>query len=141
MNEDTIKLRLREAWDALRRVPARGVPGYKTCWPDVIHDFHDAYGWERAAPRLEPASPRAIDNMNEVFGWFAFIADRDLTRAVWLTVGCGMGPIRAGHILGVSRWTVARWRQAGLDAIATGLGKSARDSCNHTGSNATARVS
>lgn len=138
---DRIKCRLRSAWDTLRRVPARGVPGYRTAWPDIVRNVYDAYGWERASFRLEPASPQAIDQMHETFTWFAFIANRDQTFAVWLTCGAGMGPRRAGHIMGVSRWTAARWRDTGLDAIATGLGKSQRDSCHHIGSSATARAS
>lgn len=141
LTQETIKLRLREAWDTLRRVPAHGVPGFKSNWPDVVHSVAEAYGWERASYRLEPASPQAIDRMHQTFTWFAFVADREKTFAVWLTCGAGMGPRRAGSIMGVSRWTAARWRDEALNQIATGLRKSQTDSCNRTSSNATARAS
>ena len=141
MTPEGVKLRIREAWDTLRRVPAPSVPGYRSAWPEVIQDYFDAYGAEPAMSRLEPASPRAIDRMHETFGWFKHIVNecqldtRHKTRAVWLCVGCGMGPRRAGYIMGVSRWTAARWRDDGIQAIVTGLSRS--NTCNQLGSNAT----
>jgi hypothetical protein len=119
---ETVGLRIREAWDTLRRVPAHGVPGFKTSWPDFVQDYFEAYGHSAAQVRLAPASPAAIDRMLETFGWFRFLADRPhLTKAVWLTAGCGMGPHRAGAILGVHRDTLRARRDDGLDLIVEGL--------------------
>lgn len=50
------------AWVA-RRLPARGVRpgGYKTAWPDVVHDKWAAYGWEAARGSPERPTARQID--------------------------------------------------------------------------------
>ncbi|MGH7864217.1 MAG: DUF6362 family protein, partial [Candidatus Binataceae bacterium] len=109
------------AWDTLRRVPAHGVPSYRTAWPDFVQDFWEAYTVDAPRVRLPPASPRAIDRMHEVFGWFRFVQDRDLTQALWACCGCGMGPRRAGYVLGCSRFTVARRRDEALQSIVAGL--------------------
>lgn len=124
---DQIAARLREAWDTLRRVPAHGVPGFRVSWPDIVQDAIDAYGYTAPIVRLARASPAAIDRMHETFGWFRFLEDRaHLAKAVWLTAGCGMGPKRAGAILGVHRDTLRARRDEGLDRIAEGLTREAR---------------
>ena len=118
----TIGLRIREAWDTLRRVPAHGVPGYRTSWPDFVQDQAEAYGYSAVTVRLARASPQAIDRMHATFGWFRHLEDKPhLAKALWLTCGAGMGPQRAGGILGVHRDTVRARRDAALDLIAEGL--------------------
>ena len=123
---ETVGLRIREAWDTLRRVPAHGVPGFRTSWPDVVQDYFDAYGHTTATVRLARAAPDAIDRMNECFSWFRYLEDSPhLTKAVWLPCGCGMGPHRAGAILGVHRDTIRARRDDALDAIVEGLRRGA----------------
>lgn len=126
MTREQVAERIREAWDTLRRVPAHGIPGYRSAWPEFVQDAWDAYGQAGPALRLEPASPRAIDEMNETFRWFRFVADRDLVRAMWLTCGCGMGPRRAGHILGCHRNTIRNRRDEALELILKGLARDVR---------------
>jgi hypothetical protein len=76
----------------------------------------------RAPVRLSPAQPRAIDRMDETFGWFRVLAGRPhLTAALWLTCGAGLGPKRAGEILGAHRDTVRARRDEALDAIVSEL--------------------
>lgn len=133
-----VRSRIREAWDTLRRVPAARVPGFKTAWPDVVQSYWEAYSNESSAPRLPPAEPRAIDRMHEAFTWFRFVGDRDLAQALWLTCGCGMGPRRAGAVLGVSRWSIARWRDEALQRIVVGILQA--DSCNRFGGGATSAL-
>ena len=117
-NEE-VAARLREAWDTLRRVPAPGGPRLRQSWPDVVLDVAEAYGYVQPAVRLSPASPKAIDRMYEVFGWFRVLADQpQLAKAVWLTCGAGMGPKRAGAVLGVHRDTVRARRDDALQRIA-----------------------
>jgi hypothetical protein len=119
---ETVAARIREAWDTLRRVPAHAVPGFRLSWPDVVQDTAEAYGYTAAAVRLARASPQAIDRMHETFAWFRFLADRPhLTKAMWLTAGCGMGPKRAGAILCIHRDTVRARRDEALDAVADSL--------------------
>ena len=117
-SRETVAFRIREAWDTLRRVPAHGVPGFATHWPDVVRDVFEAYGHSDVVVRLARASPQAIDRMNETFGWFGALEDLPhLTRAVWVCCGAGMGPRRAGGILGVHRDTVRARRDEGLDRM------------------------
>jgi len=123
-NRETVALRLREAWDTLRRVPAHSVPGFKMSWPDVVQDSVEAYGYTGATVRLARASPQAIDRMHETFGWFSYLEDRaHLTKAVWLTCGAGMGPKRAGALLGVHRDTLRNRRDEALALIVDGLNR------------------
>lgn len=118
ITRETVALRLREAWDTLRRVPAPGGPRLRLSWPDVVQDATEAYGYSRPAIQLAPASPQAIDRMHETFSWFRALADAPhLARAVWLTCGAGMGPTRAGEVLGVHRDTVRTRRDEALDRV------------------------
>ena len=117
-SRETVGFRIREAWDTLRRVPAHGVPGFDTYWPDYLRDVFEAYGRAPATVRLARASPQAIDRMNETFGWFGALEDLPhLTRAVWVCCGAGMGPRRAGGVLGVHRDTARARRDEGLDRM------------------------
>lgn len=122
ISEDMVRERLREAWDTLRRVPAHGIPGYRTAWPDIVQDYFDAYGAAAPVLRLTPASPRAIDRMHETFGWFAFLDGRPhLSKVLWLSCGCMLGSRRVGDILGISRWTVRDRRKEALALVCDGL--------------------
>lgn len=124
---ESVAARLREAWDTLRRVPAQSVPELRSSWPQVIHDLAEAYGYTAPVVRLSPASPQAIDRMHETFTWFKHLEGHPhLTKAVWLTAAAGMGPRRAGHILGTHRDTVRARRDEALDRIADALRKQAR---------------
>jgi len=114
--------RIREAWDTLRRVPAHGVPGFRTSWPDFVQDYFEAYGRTSPTLRLSPAAPQAIDRMTETFGWFRNLEGKPhLAKALWLTCGCGMGPHRAGAILGAHRDTIRNRRDEALDLIVEAL--------------------
>lgn len=120
---DFIAARLREAWDTLRRLPSQDVPTLRSTWPQAVQDVADAYGYTPPTARLSPASPRAIDRMNETFTWFKFLEDHPhLTRAVWLTAAAGMGPRRAANALGIHRDTVRARRDEALDRMAEGVG-------------------
>lgn len=121
---DHVTARLREAWDTLRRVPAPRIAELKSYWPQAIQDTAEAYGYTPAVVHLSPASPKAIDRMHETFSWFRFLEGMPhLTKAVWLTAACGMGPNRAGSILGIHRDTARTRRDEALDRIAEGLAR------------------
>jgi hypothetical protein len=124
---EMVAARMREAWDTLRRVPSQSVPGFRTSWPDMVQDTFDAYGYTQAQVRLARAAPAAIDRMHEAFGWFVHLGEQPhLTRAVWLCAGAGMGPKRAGAILGVHRDTMRARRDEGLERIAEALSRAAK---------------
>jgi hypothetical protein len=119
---DDVAYRIRESWDTLRRVPAHGIMGFKSSWPEYVRDALEAYGYDAVVVKLSPASPQAIDRMNESFGWFKFLeGERHLTIALWMTVGRGMGVHRAGCILGIHRHTVRHRREEALGRIVDGL--------------------
>jgi len=112
--------RVREACDTLRRLPVGQIQGYRSAWPEMMAECIDAAGCDGVV-RLAAASPRAIDRMLEVFGWFAHLRDRpQLAAALWMTCGRGMGPSRAGSLLGVHRDTVRHRRDEALDLMAAG---------------------
>jgi hypothetical protein len=117
-----VRVRIEEAGDTLRRVPVKGVPGFRSLWPDPVQEAVEAYGYTDVVLRLPPASPRAIDRMHEAFGWFRHLEDqRHLTIAMWMTVARRMGPRRVADVLGIHRNTVMQRRDDALDLIADGL--------------------
>ena len=114
--------RFRDAWDSLRRVPAPQVLGFMSSWPPYVREAVEAARPGDVIVRLSPASPQAIDRMHEVFGWFIHLNERPhLTSALWLTAAMGMGPKRAGAVLGVHRDTVRSRRNEALDIIVRAL--------------------
>ena len=123
-DRETVEVRIREAWDSLRRIPASTRQGYISSWPTYLRDASDALDEAPSRVRFSPASPRAIDRMHEVFGWFTYLEGQPhLTKAMWLTCAMGMGPKRAGLIIGAHRDTVRNRRNEALDLIASGLNR------------------
>ncbi|WP_085442551.1 DUF6362 family protein [Magnetofaba australis] len=74
--------RLEEAAKTLRRLPETGPMGLRASWPEVLHDYWDAYGWSKAKTRLGPPSPDAIDRMDECFEWLRWL-EPDAAKLVW----------------------------------------------------------
>jgi len=125
---ETVADRLRDAWDTLRRVPAPQVKGFMSSWPPYVREVVEAATPGDVVVRLAPASPQAIDRMHDVFGWFIHLAGRPhLTSAMWLTAAMGMGPTRAGSVLGIHRDTVRTRRNEALDIIASALNAARAD--------------
>ncbi|OSM07615.1 hypothetical protein MAIT1_04404 [Magnetofaba australis IT-1] len=54
----------------------------KASWPQVIHDFWNAYGWDKARTRLGPPTPDAIDRMDECMEWLRWLEPEQM-RLVW----------------------------------------------------------
>ena len=115
-NRDLVARRMKEACDTLKRLPEQNVRGYFSTWPPVLADLAQGEIEGSVVSRPAAASPQAIDRMHEVFGWFVVLKDRPhLSVAMWLTCGRGMGPARAGKIIGAHRDTVRRRRDEALD--------------------------
>ena len=115
-----VAARISEACDTLRRLPAGQLRGYRSAWPEMVTACIEMAGGETVV-RLASPTPRAIDRMHEVFGWFIHLHERrHLAAALWLTCGRGMGPSRAAGILGVHRDTVRNRRDDALDRIVDG---------------------
>jgi hypothetical protein len=121
-NRERVAQRLKEACDTLRRLPEQTVRGYISSWPEMIADVAQGEFEGAVVSRLAAASPQAIDRMHEVFGWFVSLKDKPhLAIALWLTSGRGMGPARAGKIIGAHRDTVRRRRDEALDQMVAAL--------------------
>lgn len=121
-NRDLVARRLKEACDTLRRLPEQKVRGYVSTWPTFVADVAEGEMEGSIISRPAAASPQAIDRMHEVFGWFIVLKDKPhLAIAFWLTCGRGMGPARAGKIIGAHRDTVRRRRDEALDRVVASL--------------------
>jgi hypothetical protein len=120
LDRKEVAARIHEACDTLRRLPAGQVRGYRSGWPEMVVECLEMAAGE-VIVRLAAPSPRAIDRMHEVFGWFIHLKEqRHLAVALWLTCGRGMGPSRAGSLLGIHRDTVRNRRDEALDRIVEG---------------------
>lgn len=91
-----VEERLVEAADTLKRLPKVKVQGYFTTWPPIIREHWQADGWAEVKLRRGPPAPRAIDRMDEAFGWLRWL-DPDDAKIVWL---------RASG----ERWKVICWK-------------------------------
>lgn len=121
-SRESVTARFSEARDTLRRVPAPRVRGFFVSWPPYIRDMAESANASHMGVRLSPASPQAIDRMHEVFGWFIHLNGKPhLTKALWLTAAVGMGPKRAGAILGAHRDTIRARRDEALDILVHAL--------------------
>ncbi|MFN4018350.1 MAG: DUF6362 family protein [Reyranella sp.] len=91
-----VEERLIEAAAVLRRLPAQRGQGYFSTWPQMFVEFSDLVGQSAEPMRLPPPSAAAIDRMEEVLQWFAWLEPMD-SKIVWLRAG-GM------------RWKDVCWR-------------------------------
>jgi hypothetical protein len=101
-----VEARLEEAADTLRRLPEQRVQACRSGWPQIIREFHDAYGCEPARLRLGPPSAVAIDRMDQTLAWLRWLEPDD-ARIVWLRA-CGVRWKPICYRFGVSRDTA--WR-------------------------------
>ncbi|WP_198947862.1 DUF6362 family protein [Magnetofaba australis] len=75
--------RLEEAAMTLHRLPDSGPQNLRSAWPDVIHEYWEAYGRDQPKVRLGPPTPDAIDRMDECMEWLRWLEPNHL-RLVWL---------------------------------------------------------
>jgi len=126
-----------EAMRTLCRLPLERARALSSSWPQIRRTFADAVGAEetrdvRQFPpgwsRPGPATPRAIDEMLEVWSWHArFLADHtELVRIVQgmaLAVARGRPELTGVAYLKRRRWTAYRTKQQALKRIADGLNR------------------
>jgi hypothetical protein len=113
--EAAIKERLKEAADALRRLP----PGLRrarlTGWPDVVRAASEAYGYGAAQTRPAAPSPAAITRMDETLGWL-FCVDAEARRVAWARAS-GISWRKLEDIDGRSHVTLRRIHDRAVAAI------------------------
>jgi hypothetical protein len=108
---------LEDAADTLRRLPNRRVGGYVSAWPEIVHDYWEAFGWHDAEVRPIPPSPKAIDQMDETLRWFWWL-ERDEARLVWAR-STGKPWKVIAHQFGIDRTTAwRRWTCALITIVA-----------------------
>lgn len=90
-----------ESVKTLNSTPSPKPKGYASSWPDVVHDYMEAYGWEQARyPRLVP-TPAQISRMEQViFEWLPAM-ELDDRRLAWARA-CGYSWGRIANMVGCS---------------------------------------
>ncbi|KZK78860.1 hypothetical protein PsAD46_04477 [Pseudovibrio sp. Ad46] len=78
--------RLELAASTLRRLPnpPRSTPRRDgNTWPQVIHDVHEAYGYNKTQIRAVP-SAKDIQHMEEAIDWLRYIFEPDDRKILWM---------------------------------------------------------
>ena len=111
------------------RASAPGPHGYRSQWPDTVQCVWTAYAAQDARLSWPVPSADAIDRMDVVLTWLLAIDDPVCRRVVavrMLTHPLSGRPImsygRIAKAHGVSRWTVKRWFEQGVDQIVRKVG-------------------
>ncbi|MEO5346862.1 MAG: DUF6362 family protein [Magnetococcus sp. YQC-9] len=121
--------RMAEAANTLRRLKVSGLKpqGYGNSWPDIVHEFSEAYGYNELVVRLGPPAADAITRMDEAMAWLHWL-EPDQVRLVWLYAEDVPRKIISAKI-GISRAAVWRAWASALTVIATCLNLSPRKNC------------
>ena len=125
MTPDDVKTRLREAADVLRRYRISiGPKGYpKQCWPDVVIDHWDAYGWTDAVAHDEAPQGRELDQMDEALSWLTLVHGRD-RKVLWMWANkCPQWQVAQRY--GKSEGAVRHWVNQIVDVIADKVNRKA----------------
>ncbi|KZK84940.1 hypothetical protein PsAD13_01474 [Pseudovibrio sp. Ad13] len=86
LNTTQIVDRLELAASTLRRLPnpPRSTPRRDgNTWPQVIHDVHEAYGYNKTQIRAVP-SAKDIQLMEEAIDWLRYIPQPDDRKILWM---------------------------------------------------------
>jgi hypothetical protein len=94
--------RLKEAAEALKRLPEEKLQYLKANWPETIPVWSD-YGDEKSSP----PSLEAVNQMDEAINWLHWL-EPDETKLAW-AVASGVNRKVIGASLGVHRSTI--WRE------------------------------
>lgn len=81
-----VEERLREAAQTLGGLSADRPRGFRSAMPAPIRDAREAYGWDEARPCPAPPTAAAIDRLDEVLGWMAWLDDEQV-RVLWARAG------------------------------------------------------
>ncbi|KZL25634.1 DUF6362 family protein [Pseudovibrio sp. WM33] len=116
--------RLELAASTLRRLPnpPRSTPRRDgNTWPQVIHDVHEAYGYNKPQLRAVP-SARDIALMEEAIDWLRYVPEPDDRKILWMRAeGFRWRPICIQ--VGLARSTAHRRAVAAVLAIQRAINK------------------
>ena len=107
-----------EAADTLRRLPEHRLKNTRSSWPEVIREFHEAYGYDTVRLRIPPTSA-AIDRMDRVMTWLKWL-EPDEVRLVWLRAN-NVRWKSISYAFGVNRSTAWRYWVCALVKVASRL--------------------
>lgn len=83
LTEKDVAARFEEALYTLKRLPKPYVMGYHTLWPPIVYTTREIMQQEKKKFRLGPPLPKAIDRMEEVFVWIAWLETEE-RNLIWL---------------------------------------------------------
>lgn len=121
---ELVRARLEEAADTMRRLKVSWTrpPKLRAVWPDVVHEYWEAFGVGEPDVKISPPSPKAISRLDETLNWILLIDDPRLRRVVWAKAH-KIGMKRIGQKFGVSRESVRRWYNQAIDEIVVALNR------------------
>lgn len=75
---DYVEARLRSAGRTLKMIPATGCwpARFRSCWPEVVRTFEDAYGWHEADEVQLRPTMRQLNELEQVLGWLPLLSRR-----------------------------------------------------------------
>ncbi|OSM07368.1 hypothetical protein MAIT1_04698 [Magnetofaba australis IT-1] len=111
--------RLEEAANTLKQLPDHNPQAVRSAWPDVVHEFYEAYGHDSPRVRLGPPTGEAIDRMDQTLLWLRWLDGGDM-QLVW-SRACRVPWKLIGQQLGVGRTTAWQRWMAALLQVATRL--------------------
>ncbi len=85
---DLVELMLAEAAETLRRLPAERPRGYVSAMPTPVRSLQELLDAMPPPPRRPRASPAAIDRLDQVLAWSAWL-NEEQTRVIWARA-CGV---------------------------------------------------
>lgn len=119
---DLVSARFRSTWDTLRRMPrVRGPDGARSTWPETVQDAITAYGYTEVEVRLPAPRPRAIDEAEEVFGWFKHFDGKQEADIVWMAHGRRLKFKTIARIMSLHRHTVRAKVFSGMSRVVCAL--------------------
>lgn len=121
--------RIEEAATTLRRLNVSGLKPkvYGSSWPDVIHEFSEAYGYNDLVVRLGPPSAEAITLMDQTMEWLHWL-EVEQVQVVWLYAEGVPRKVIAAKV-GLSRAAIWRMWASALTVIATRLNVHPKKNC------------
>lgn len=112
-------------------MPKNGMPAeLRAGWPDVVHDFAEAYGWLTSAEDNRPARPsvKAIRRMDMAYDWLWLVSDVRKRRIVFarslvhpISDKHRFSYYRLARMSGMHPETIRQWHKAGVEEIARSL--------------------
>jgi Domain of unknown function (DUF6362) len=120
---DAVWTLLLEAGDTLRRLPNRErgwlTAASRSHWPDYLRSAAEELAGGAAAARTAPAQPAAIDRLDTVLAWLAYVGGprQQRDQAILFGLACGVKVAALRQRFGCGRRTVYDARDRAIARI------------------------